>query len=38
MVDELDMNNGTVGMECDCSSSVYRYDGDLKVIKDVRLR
>ena len=35
----------TVGMECDCTSSVYKYEpcghiltGDLKIIKDVSLR
>ena len=45
MLDDLDMNNGTVGMECVCSSSVYKYEpcghiltGDLKIIKDVNLR
>ena len=39
------MENGTEGMQCNCSSSEYKYDlcghvltGDLSIIRDVKLR
>ena len=45
VVQELDMDVGTEGMECDCCSSEYRYEpaghvvtGDLRIIRDVKLR
>ena len=44
-VEELDVENGTEGMQCSCSSSEYKYDlcghvltGDLSIIRDVQLR
>ena len=44
-VEELDMNNGTAGMECRCNSSPYKYEpcghvvtGDLNIIEDIKLR
>ena len=44
-VEELDVENGTEGMQCSCSSSEYKYDlcghvltGDLSIIRDVKLR
>ena len=45
VVDDLDMDRGTVGMTCNCGSSKYRYEpcghvvtGDLGIIRDVKLR
>lgn len=45
VVDQLDLNQGTVHMDCSCSSSGYRYEpcghvvtGDLSIIRDVKLR
>jgi len=45
VVEELDMDAGTVGMKCSCDSSKYRYEpcghvvtGDLSIIRDVKLR
>ena len=42
-VEELDVENGTEGMQCNCSSSEYKYDlcghvltGDLSIIRDVK--
>ena len=43
--EELDVENGTEGMQCSCSSSEYKYDlcghvltGDLSIIRDIKLR
>ena len=45
VVEDLDMDAGTAGMDCSCSSSNYKYEpcghvvtGDLSIIKDVKLR
>ena len=45
VVEELDMDNGTDDIKCNCSSSSYRYEpcghivtGDLSIIRDVTLR
>ena len=45
MAEELDMDAGTAGMDCSCSSSNYKYEpcghivtGDISIIKDVKLR
>ena len=44
-VEELDVENGTEGMQCSCSSSEYKYDlcghvltGDLRIIRNIKLR
>ena len=45
VVEELDMDAGTAGMDCTCSSANYKYEpcghvetSDLSIIKDVKLR
>ena len=45
MVEELDVDRGTEGISCDCSSSSYCYvpaghvvTGDLTIIRDAKLR
>ena len=45
MVEDLDMDAGTAGMDCSCSYSNYKYEpcghvvtGDLSINKDVQLR
>ena len=45
VVEDLDMDAGTAGMDCSCSSSNYKYEpcghvvtGDLSIITDVKLR
>ena len=45
VVEDLNMDAGTAGMDCSCSSSNYKYEpcghvvtGDLSIIKDVKLR
>ena len=45
VVEELDVDRGTEGMSCDCSSSSYCYvpaghvvTGDLTIIRDAKLR
>ena len=45
VVEELDLDKGTVGMECNCSSSNYRYTpcghvvtGDLSIIRNTKLK
>ena len=45
VVDELDVDVGTVGMKCSCDSSKYKYEpcghvitGDLSIVRDVKLR
>ena len=45
VVEEPDVNRGTEGMCCDCSTSTYCYEpaghvvtGDLTIIRDAKLR
>ena len=45
VVEQMNMDDGTVQLECNCNSSNYKYEacghivtGDLNIIKDVKLR
>ena len=45
VVEQMNMDDGTTHLECNCNSSNYKYEtcghivtGDLNIIKDVKLR